>query len=113
MLVAIFAVEDNFEYSYLKYFILELPAGKRVELLVGFTNKGAIDYVVEKIDASFRYPMDYSFYIQNFTTVAYEQQVPSGWDATFYYVFVPADSFASRPFGLSIGMTYRDEVRTK
>lgn len=95
--------------SHLNPVNLELPAGKRVELLVGFTNKGAIDYVVEKIDASFRYPMDYSFYIQNFTTVAYEQQVPSGWDATFYYVFVPADSFASRPFGLSIGMTYRDE----
>ncbi|KAK2154343.1 hypothetical protein LSH36_270g02015 [Paralvinella palmiformis] len=42
-----------------------LPAGKEVKFLVGFANKGATKFVVESMDAAFRYPQDYSFYIQN------------------------------------------------
>ncbi len=44
---------------------LELPAGVMVKFLVGFYNKGDKDFIVETLDASFRYPMDYTFYIQN------------------------------------------------
>jgi len=43
----------------------DLPAGQSVKLLVGFSNKGSQDFVVESMDAAFRYPQDYSFYIQN------------------------------------------------
>ena len=43
----------------------ELPAGKHVRLLVGFTNKGYGEFVVESMEASFRYPQDYSFFLQN------------------------------------------------
>ena len=43
----------------------DFPAGDMVKFLVGFTNKGDKDFVVETMDASFRYPQDYSFYIQN------------------------------------------------
>jgi len=43
----------------------DLPAGKEVKFLVGFANKGATKFVVESMDAAFRYPQDYSFYIQN------------------------------------------------
>ena len=42
-----------------------MPAGALVKFLVGFTNKGEKDFVVETMEASFRYPQDYSFYIQN------------------------------------------------
>jgi len=43
----------------------DLPAGHAVKLLVGFSNKGSQDFIVESMDAAFRYPQDYSFYIQN------------------------------------------------
>lgn len=51
--------------------IVDLPAGHAVKLLIGFSNKGSQDFVVDSMDAAFRYPQDYSFYIQNVRTAAY------------------------------------------
>jgi len=87
---------------------LELPGGHLVEFLVGFLNKGSQDMVLETLDASFRYPMDFNFYIQNFSTLAYERSVKPGHEATLAYSFIPSESFAGRPFGLSINLKYRD-----
>jgi len=86
----------------------ELHAGKLVEFLVGFTNKGSQGFVVETLDASFRYPMDYSFHIQNFTALAYNRVVKPKEQATFSYSFYTDESFAGRPFGLAINLGYRD-----
>lgn len=44
---------------------LDLPAGSIVKFLVGFYNKGFKDFTIETLEASFRYPQDYSFYINN------------------------------------------------
>ncbi|OAD56300.1 Translocon-associated protein subunit alpha [Eufriesea mexicana] len=68
---------------------LELPAGNLVEFLVGFTNKGESDFVLESLDASFRYAMDFNFYIQNFSTVAYNKIVKPKHEATLAYSFIP------------------------
>ncbi|KAL7305718.1 hypothetical protein TKK_0001972 [Trichogramma kaykai] len=87
---------------------LDLPAGKPVEFLIGFTNKGEVDYVVETVDTSFRYPMDYNFYIQNFSTIAYNKVVKPKHEATIAYSFVPSEAFAGRPFGLNINLAYKD-----
>ncbi|XP_025422214.1 translocon-associated protein subunit alpha [Sipha flava] len=87
---------------------IELPAGRLSEFLVGFTNKGSNDLVLETLDASLRYPMDFNFHIQNFTTVLLEKTIPPGSQATLGYAFIPADAFAGRPFGLSINLAYRD-----
>ncbi len=88
---------------------VELPAGQVVEFLVGFKNKGASgDFVVETLDASFRYPMDYSYHIQNFSAIAYQKTVKPGHEATIAYSFIPADAFAGRPIGLSVNLAYRD-----
>jgi len=84
------------------------PAGETVKLLVGFTNNGDKDFIVETMEASFRYPQDYSFFIQNFTTVSYNRQVESGRQATFEYGFTPSETFSARPFGLTINLNYRD-----
>lgn len=92
---------------------IELPAGKQVEFLVGFTNKGSLEFTIETLDASFRYPMDFSYHIQNFSTIQYERNVPPGYQATLSYSFIPADSFAGRPFGLSINLAYKDEFGTQ
>ncbi|MCL4136684.1 UNVERIFIED_CONTAM: hypothetical protein GTU68_023065, partial [Idotea baltica] len=86
----------------------ELPAGKLVEFLVGFTNNGDRDFVLDSIDASFRYPMDFSFYIQNFTAIPYFRTVKPRQEATLMYSFYPAEAFAGRPLGLSVNLAYHN-----
>ena len=54
---------------------VELPAGHIVEFLVGFENKGESEFLIEALDASFRYPMDFSYHIQNFSAIAYQKTV--------------------------------------
>jgi len=87
---------------------LELPAGKQVRILVGFTNKGKVDFLVENMEASFRYPQDYSFFLQNFTTMPYGIVVEPKRQATFEYGFIPNEAFSSRPFGLTVTVNYKD-----
>lgn len=87
---------------------LELPAGKPVRILVGFTNKGNVDFVVDSMEASFRYPQDFSFFLQNFTTIHYNSVVEPRRQATFEYGFNPNEAFSSRPFGLSVLLNYKD-----
>ncbi|XP_015595345.1 translocon-associated protein subunit alpha [Cephus cinctus] len=86
----------------------EFPAGNLVEFLVGFTNKGETDFILETLDASFRYPMDFNLYIQNFSTIAYNKVVKPDHEATLSYSFIPSETVAGRPFGLSINLNYRD-----
>lgn len=87
---------------------LELIAGAPVEFLVGFRNKGEQDFVVDTIDASFRYPMDFNFFIQNFSAIMYNRIIKPEQEATFHYSFLPAEAFAGRPFGLNINLAYHD-----
>lgn len=112
---------DDDEYKPLKpspnsdtYFLFvkptgtNLPAGKLVDVLVGFTNKGPSNFNIDTIDASFRYPMDYSFYIQNFSIIHVDRLVKPTEQVTLTYSFIPSESFASRPFGLTVNLNYRD-----
>jgi len=86
----------------------DLPAGEQVRLLVGFTNKGSQEFVVENMEASLRYPQDYTYFIQNFTTARYSRNVEPNREATFFYAFTPSETFNARPFGLTINLNYRD-----
>jgi translocon-associated protein subunit alpha len=86
----------------------ELHSGKVVEFLVGFVNKGKNEFTLETLDTSFRYPQDYSFHIQNFTALTYNKIVKPKEQATLSYSFFVDESFAGRPFGLSINLGYRD-----
>lgn len=86
----------------------DFPANNIVKFLLGFTNKGSENFVVESLDASFRYPQDYQFYIQNFTALQLGIVVPSGRQATFEYSFIPAEPMGGRPFGLVINLNYKD-----
>lgn len=87
---------------------LDLPAGVPVEFLIGFANKGKEDFVIETVEASFRYPMDFNYFIQNFSAIAYNREVKPAAEATVSYSFLPSESFAGRPFGLNIAINYRD-----
>ncbi|KAH9507720.1 SWI/SNF and RSC complex subunit Ssr1 [Bulinus truncatus] len=86
----------------------ELPAGKQVRILVGLTNNGNLDFYVDTMEASFRYPQDYSFFLQNFTTVSFNAVVEPKRQATFEYGFIPNEAFSARPFGLTITLNYKD-----
>lgn len=87
---------------------LELPGGVPVEFLIGFLNKGGNDFIIESVEASFRYPMDFNYFIQNFSAIAYNREVKPESEATVSYSFLPSESFAGRPFGLNIAINYRD-----
>ncbi|PKU29929.1 translocon-associated protein subunit hypothetical protein [Limosa lapponica baueri] len=91
----------------------DFPANNIVKFLVGFTNKGTEDFIVESLDASFRYPQDYQFYIQNFTALPLNTVVPPQRQATFEYSFIPAEPMGGRPFGLVINLNYRDVNRKR
>ncbi|EDS38082.1 conserved hypothetical protein [Culex quinquefasciatus] len=60
-----------------------LPAGYPAEFLVGFDNKGSDDFIVETIQASFRYRMDFDYFFQNISAIGH-------------------------PFGMNIAPIYRD-----
>ncbi|XP_062847330.1 translocon-associated protein subunit alpha [Trichomycterus rosablanca] len=86
----------------------DFPANNIVKFLLGFTNKGSEDFVVDSLDASFRYPQDFQFYIQNFTALQLNTVVPPQRQATFEYSFIPAEPMGGRPFGLVINLNYKD-----
>lgn len=48
---------------------LEFPANEIVKFIVGFTNKGSQDFTVQSLEASFRYPQDFQFFIQNVSEI--------------------------------------------
>ena len=89
-----------------------VPAGKLVSVLVGFTNRHSKDegksFVLDSMDAGFRYPQDYSFSLQNFTTLHINQEVEAGHEASIEYSFTPAAQLAGRPFGLTVVLSYHD-----
>ncbi|RWS11127.1 Translocon-associated protein subunit alpha-like protein, partial [Dinothrombium tinctorium] len=87
---------------------LELPAGKDAHFLVGFENKAKGDFIVESMEASFRYAMDFSFHIQNFSTIAYNRVVKPKEEVTLAYSFFVSDAYSTRPYGLTVNLYYKD-----
>jgi translocon-associated protein subunit alpha len=87
---------------------LELPGGVPVEFLIGFLNSGKKDFTIQTVEASFRYPMDFNYHIQNFSAISYNREVKPHNEATVLYSFLPSESFAGRPFGLNIAINYKD-----
>jgi len=86
----------------------ELGAGKVTKFLIGFQNRGEKDFTVKYAETSFRYPQDFSYYIQNFTLAKYDIVVPPKREATFDYAFFPSENYAGRPLGLVVNLRYED-----
>jgi len=86
----------------------DLPAGRLARLLVGFRNNGSVPFLVETIEGSFRYPQDFSYVIQNFSTFEFNKVVESEREATFDYYLTPSEVFSSRQFGLTINLRYKN-----
>ncbi|CAI4230908.1 unnamed protein product [Auanema sp. JU1783] len=88
--------------------VKELYGGKYVKFLIGFRNKGEKDFIVKHSETSFRYALDYNYYIQNFTAGQYNRRVAPKEEVTLDYVFFAHDSFAGRPLGLVVNVHYED-----
>lgn len=86
----------------------ELTAGKAVTSYIHFANTGSKNFIMTGISGSFRYPQDYSYYIQNFTTVPLNKMIDAGKEGSFVYEFMAADMAAGRPFGLVLNLDYKD-----
>jgi len=87
----------------------DLIAGKIVKYLIGFANRGEKDFIINFAETSFRYPMDFSYHIQNYTAARYNRVVPPKQEATFDYAFIPSDAFIGRPLGLVVELQYVDQ----
>lgn len=57
--------EANTFFHFTKPLNSDFVAGLAVRVLLGFTNKGQKDFILDTMDASFRYPQDYSYFIHN------------------------------------------------
>lgn len=87
----------------------EFYAGEVVTSLIGFTNKGSAVFIVTGIEASFRYPQDFNYHIQNFSMIPLQSYIPPNTQASFVYNFRPSESFYARPFGLTMNIYYKDQ----
>lgn len=86
----------------------ELYGGKVVKFLIGFQNRGEKDFIVKHSETSFRYPMDFSYNLQNFTFGQYNRRVAPKDEVTLDYAFFAHESFAGRPLGLVVDLHYED-----
>jgi len=91
----------------------QLFSSQDVQILVGFTNKGPSEFVLDTLDASFRYAMDFSYHLQNFTAIGYNRPVRSGEQASLFYSFGAGEAFAGRPVGLTLNLIYHDATSGK
>jgi len=95
-------------YVFPQFIDKKFPSGEEIEILLGFSNAGEQDYNVTHITASFNFPLDYSYYIQNFTTIQYMTTVVPNTQQSFAYFFVPDALLEPRDFGLVASVHYRD-----
>lgn len=86
----------------------ELPSGQEVQFLIGVKNNGNKDFVIETIDASLRYPTDYTYNIQNFTSYTYNRLVKPSQEITLAYSLVISEMLNERPFGFLVNLLYKD-----
>jgi len=88
---------------------MELPSAQEVQFLIGVKNNGKKDFIIETIDASLRYPQDFSVNIQNFTSYAYNRVVKPSQEVTLAYSLMISEIFNERSFGFLVNLLYKDQ----
>lgn len=92
-----------------RYPTKNFPLGEAIEVLLGFANNGENTFNITHLAASFNYPLDFSFYIQNFTTKETNVIVPPGGQVSVSYFFQPDVLLEPRDYGLVASVFYRDQ----
>lgn len=105
------AIDVEASYIFVGHNEEELPAGKVIKCLISLRNVGETkkNYLVNTIGASLRYPVDYSYYLQNYTLLLLNRTLDANRESTFVYVFKTSERFAGRPFGFVIEANYFDD----
>jgi len=85
-----------------------LLAGQDIESYIHFANGGSLSFVISSIDASFRYPQDFSYIMQNFTVLSPNKMIDAGKEGSFKYRFQPGELAGGRSFGLVVNVNYKD-----
>lgn len=85
-----------------------LLAGKETESYIHFANGGSDNFIINSIDASFRYPQDFSYIMQNFTILTPNKMIDAGKEGSFKYLFKPGELAGGRSFGLVVNVNYED-----
>lgn len=83
-------------------------AGKKTKGYIHFANGGSNNFIITAIDGSFRYPQDYSYIIQNFTSLTPNKMIGAGKEGSFSYTFTPGELAGGRSFGFSVLVNYKD-----
>jgi len=84
----------------------KLYLGVTNEILLGFGNTGDKPFKVQYIRGYIVSPMDYNYFIQNFTGVAPNVSVESNEVNTLIYSFKPDRSLDSREYGVVVDVFY-------
>jgi len=85
-----------------------LLAGEETESYIHFANGGSDNFIINSIDASFRYPQDFSYIMQNFTVLTPNKMIDAGKEGSFKYLFKPGELAGGRSFGLVVNVNYED-----
>eukprot|EP01088_Endostelium_zonatum_P019643 TRINITY_DN688_c0_g1_i1.p1 TRINITY_DN688_c0_g1~~TRINITY_DN688_c0_g1_i1.p1 ORF type:complete len:236 (-),score=48.64 TRINITY_DN688_c0_g1_i1:116-823(-) len=86
----------------------KIPSGAEVPIIIGFRNHGEKRYNITHIEASFNYPQDYTYFIQNFTAQHYHYLVGPSEEITLEYTIFPDPLLDMRDFGLVVSVYYHD-----
>lgn len=89
---------------------VELPAGKLINFVIGITNKGARNFLLESSETTLRYPQDMNYVIQNYSAVPCELTVAPQQQASVQYSFMIAEALSSRSFRLMATLRYKDST---
>jgi len=85
---------------------LNIESGKFCEILVGITNTAEADLILRTVEGSFRYNMNMSEVLQNFTAYKYDVTMGSNEQATISYKFPVGAVFQPIEIGLVIALTF-------
>lgn len=86
----------------------EFAIGKEVHFLVGFKNKAQKDFNLNTMDASFRYALDFSYTLQNFSYSPFRTVEPNQ-ETTLGYTFFISEQYAARTYGFTVNLLYSDK----
>eukprot|EP01006_Ploeotia_vitrea_P052078 TRINITY_DN67640_c6_g2_i1.p1 TRINITY_DN67640_c6_g2~~TRINITY_DN67640_c6_g2_i1.p1 ORF type:complete len:270 (+),score=59.52 TRINITY_DN67640_c6_g2_i1:103-912(+) len=86
----------------------KLPAGSKIEALIGFENDNANGFNVEYVRGFLTSPQDSTYFAQNFSGQLYNTTVDAGVEASLLYEFRPDAQIDPRDWGLIVEVFYAD-----
>jgi len=87
----------------------EFVVATEISVVIALTNKGSSVFNVTRVTASFVYPQDHRYFIQNFTRKSYDNESVNPEELrSFLYKFSPDPFLEPREYSLVISIFYHD-----